>query len=344
MKLPTVPIIVAVVVVAAVGGLYFSGFELETQTENISEDSVETQLTGAEVADMTLGFVESTRDEEGDIAWFVDCGVGEECELASSDFSVDSSLLSLAYRDSGNDAMADSEFQRTIEACTAEGFCGVSSFDSILDSYERTGNEEHMQIVVDSESSWTEIADTNKIEDDLTYVTSSINLAKIYRLNSDESTLAKSKEILDDAKLRTPSEEDPEFNIKTVSSLECFVQNANIEYYTSSGDESYLNDAVSFFEEDDLTSSSIRMPETQTMIHCANALLSLGEITGDDSYAQSSEKLAVRIVTDRWDSDYSFVSDSTHIPLKKIEDSVRMVSLVSNFEDTVFVLGDASDE
>ena len=182
----------------------FLGFELENKvvpSDEVSDntgttDTITVIVTGSEVAERTLGFVESTRDDEGDIAWWIDCGVGDECVLASSEFSIDSSLLSLAYRDLGKISLADSEFDRTITACTQEGFCGVSSFDSILDSYERTGNEEHKNIIINSKSNWIETAE---LGDDST-ISGVINLAKIYSLDGDEDTITQAEGFLETAK------------------------------------------------------------------------------------------------------------------------------------------------
>ena len=168
MKLPTVPIIVAVVIVAAVGGLYFSGFELdissdameETETGDAMEESEGSIATGAEVArDALKVFDENMKAGDGYENYLV-YGESGEVVLRSSedegntffgDVNQDAFLtgmLYLAYRELGDSEAAGAEFENLYSACSDNGLCGGMVYSSVYREWQDTGDETYRDALI----------------------------------------------------------------------------------------------------------------------------------------------------------------------------------------------------
>lgn len=338
-----------VVLGAALGGYFYLGGDGTVQEQDGA-------MSGLEVAELTLGFVEGWKNGTGELAFFVICddpslGI-EGCEGLGNEWPTHHEALMFAYRDmhaATGDARylesAEAEFEYIEGRCGALGLCGTAGFDAYFDHYKRTGSDAHMRALVGSEAYWKSFPNGSVRGAAM----AAAELAKIYTVNGDGETLSDAKGLL----METAALSDGsvlQSSLGSVGPYDCLVQKTNMELFAATGEVYYLEQAKLFFDTRDVVGSLGFIATTETLVDCAGALLSLSEATSDGGYRSDAVAVAREAVNRFWDapgapkrySDYGFVVGDGFENQRKMYDSIGMVSILSKMKDEEFRLGGAS--
>ena len=351
MKLPTVPIVVAAVIVVAVGGFYFTGFDFQTGTQSdepvtldeFPEDSnfVDTGIVEASastsfgISEETLTWVESMRTEDGSFYRGVACDA-DSCVTFGDEtiFYVENAGLYLAYSEAaevtGNQAyvsLADQEFATMQNVCAdiLEGNCGHFGFLAYVDRYEETGDETLLPIITELRDEFVEHYITTDFDDFAIVGTEFI--AAAYEVDGEQSTLDNALTGLEKAREVAAG--------NTLRDFTCKLKSVETEVYDVSGDETILEDVKSFFDENDVVEDAKQKTVLEPVLDCSDALLRLYDATGDEIYKEQSQELFDHIVATFRDTPGSnaFFTDLGKTEMR-VTDALRIAQIGIELSET----------
>ena len=270
-KIPIIPIIIAIVIVAAVGGLYFSGFELEAGTQT-SEDAERNTITGLQIAEQSLDLIdESLVSSSGEYVEYLSYGnfveTVEGVDEVESDNEIVQQFLNgrlyLVYDEladvTGSNEYRDkasSKFSIFYNAC---GEVCVDGYDIVYNEWKRTGD-----------SKYSEMLDRMTSEDEILHMEEAVGI--------------------DDAEILHAS------NYFIISSTpdDCYSADAIL---STEPDVDYV-----IFEDFAERISSVLNEEPSqymsSLVSCGNMMAQLSDLSGDDKFRDMSIEV-LQIIYDR---------------------------------------------
>lgn len=307
--------------------------------ESPGSGPTEKQITGMDVAKMSIAFAESMRSPEGGLYLMKVCDAGECHKYEPIDES-SSAMLFTVYRDmntasgSGEYAkLAEREFETMVSQCRKTGheLCEESGFTAnlrrVLDGEtEFAGRVTMMETAL-------KVAPESTLEN---LASSAEALAIIYQLNNDQRTLESAMKKLE--KMREYREKDPlnqEYPGTTMRSLDCMAKLAEIRIYTAANDSDAIQEVMGFFDDGRFETSVRGFNNLDSHLDCQEALIRISEITGNDTYKKRAATIFQDTLKAFWDTpknklyegDYGFYGTVNGREMKYTMHAVRAAKL-----------------
>ena len=357
MNLPKIPIIIAIVIVAAVGAFYFSGFELEKSEvpeETVVSPETQTEQEGTdslEIASTIYSYIQTQRNSEGFYHYSSNCD--DDCPFKDQVFKNANTWPTYAsvgmFVATGEQRYLD-DAERDADALLA--WCEEDPVECVRVTYQISSladvssNEKYSNFVIDEADVLIDPANSEIVGTDMPMLLSidSIQLADVYGITGDEKYLTSSIEKLNEAEAALESDSFEGGAALPVyardgnlfKTFACWPQLAKIELYKSTGEKSYLDEVASFVDGvkvDENVHSLWFMTDVQP---CIDIYIQMGELTGDSSYTDGAVRMMQSTLDLYWDTPSNVITSGNNAIKSardaddsSITDSSYMVYLLS---------------
>tara|TARA_Y100000294_G_scaffold149852_1_gene146893 strand:- start:35 stop:1075 length:1041 start_codon:yes stop_codon:yes gene_type:complete len=297
---------IIVVVIIAVAIFFFY-----SPSQPIEEPREEGVMTGLEIAEMSLNYIDSLRNPNGSYTYTSNC-VPSECPFPPDlSFGTSHAWVNYAYlglyqasNDNSYFNKAKNEIGLLHNVCKDDAITCAWILPQVNDYYKITNDQTTLNLIT---TTGEELLLENPSEDIMSLGIEIRELAILYDLTKNDKYLTESVNRLNQAEnlFLSIGEILYSFNNIKFYSGSCFVELGRLELYKSTDDSKYLEDVITFIDNFNIGNYMKELRFQQNMQSCTEVLLQLNELTGDVKYKTQAAKAMQYVITNLWDSSIS---------------------------------------
>jgi len=275
------------------------------------------EMSGAEIAESSAAFLDAMRREDEQYFYAVDCDENanqKDCVLVAF-YPNDTNgwpliAYSGLYEATGNNAYlqkARTDSQILFRKCSIRPEICLWTLVQIMEYQRVTGDQDFAQLI--SSLGPNLLAESEKNSTMLLGIEAR-ELAMLYQLSGREEYLNEAKQRLQESKNLWQENGPDKYQTSLYAvdgfkfySHSCWTELAEIQIYEASRDQTYLQNAVRFFDSAKVDNYARKIEQLVALQPCIEALLKLAAITGNEKYRTQAISVSQYIVTYRWDPD-----------------------------------------
>jgi hypothetical protein len=317
-------------------------------------------LSGNEIAVQSSGFIDSLRtdDEYYFIKECVENTTEKDCAIYDFDMNHSNAWPLYAYT-SLYKTTGDSSYllKAKDDIQTLSNYCSLNPDDCLwilvqMIEYQKSINDtKYSSLITDLGQHLLTTSENNST---MLLGIESRELALFYGMNGESKYMDEAKLRLEESKNlwsnTGPDEHQALLYIDNGFSFygySCWSELAGIELYQATKNQTYLHNAVNFFDAANLDQHTTKIDQLVALQPCVESLLKLSSITGDQKYRNQAINISQYIVTYRWDPDIQIATKYNgdggflsrvymYDNWKIIPDTSYMIYLLTQMKDVQF--------